>query len=217
MRDALRLKKGDKVALFDEKGNEYGCVIKELAGAIILAIKSRHPPRSPGLQAKITIACAIPKKSKIDDIIDKLTQLGVDTIIPIETQRVIVRLDEGKRIGRHKRWERIILSACEQSQRNTAAVLEPVQDLKAVLSKSDAYDLKLISTLYGERRPLKEALAGHRPRNILVLVGPEGDFTPEEVREAKAVGFVPVSLGGLVLRVETAAVAIASVLNYLLK
>lgn len=89
-------------------------------------------------------------------------------------------------------------------------VIESVKNLVEVLSSKDEYDLKLIATLSGQRRILKELIAKSKPKNILILIGPEGDFTGREVRLARKAGCIPVSLGKLVLRVETAAVAIVS-------
>ncbi|HLD82676.1 MAG TPA: RsmE family RNA methyltransferase [Candidatus Omnitrophota bacterium] len=210
LKDVLRLKVNDKAAIFDDKGNEYVCLLRELLkDKVILEIKSKKLAVRPG-KVKLTIACAIPKKSKMDDIIDKLTQLGVDRIIPLETERVIVRWNEAKKTLQRQRWEKVALAAAKQSQRSALSVIEPIQDIKEVLSKAQEFDLKLIPALIGRRRPLKEILAKGKPKNILVFIGPEGDFAPDEVALAGKYGCIPVSLGELVLRVETAAVAVAS-------
>jgi len=161
-------------------------------------------------KAKITIACAIPKKSKMEDIIDKLTQLGVDRIIPIKTAHTVVKLDSYKEAMRHKRWEKVAQSASEQSQRNDLALIDQIRDIKEVILNSKEFDLKLIPTLIGKRKSLREISLNSKYKNILVLIGPEGDFTEAEVQLAIKAGFIPVTLGDLVLRVETAAVAVAS-------
>jgi 16S rRNA (uracil1498-N3)-methyltransferase len=221
LKDVLRLKTGDAVVIFDEKGNEYQARIEKLSvQAIILQIKKACLPagrQGRSVDAKkimITVACAIPKKSKIDDIIDKLTQLGVDRIIPLLTERVIVKLDKEKKSRSQSRWEKIAVAGSQQSQRNTITVIEPVKDFREVLVESRGYDLKLIPTLIEERKDLKEILADAHPKSILILIGPEGDFSPQEVSAAVSAGFIPVTFGELVLRVETACVYIASVLNY---
>jgi 16S rRNA (uracil1498-N3)-methyltransferase len=209
LKDVLRLKIGDKVTLFDEKGNEYICLIKEFKeNLVILQILDKRSAKTGKI--KINVATAIPKKSKMDDIIDKLTQLGVDRIIPLETQRVIVKLDQNKKISRHLRWEKIAQSAAQQSHRCTLPVIEPIRDIAEFLSDSAVYDLKLIPTLTGKRKNLKDIFAKTKAKNILVLIGPEGDFTPEEVTLAKKSACIPVSLGDSVLRVETAAIAAVS-------
>lgn len=210
IRDVLRLKADDKIIIFDDKGSEYSCVIEEIAEHIILNVKEKSLLLQKEKQIMITVACAIPKKSKMDDIIDKLTQLGVDRIIPMESQRVIVRLDKNKKIAKHKRWQKIALSATQQSQRISLPDIEPIQKINEVLNKAEGFDLKLIPILIGERQTLKDAVVKLRPKNILVFIGPEGDFTPQELELAKGHGFVPVTLGDLVLRVDTAAIAVTS-------
>lgn len=212
IRDVLRLKINNEVVLFDSKGNEYNCIIKELLkDKVILEIKNRQASKIN--KVKITVACALPKKSKMDEIVDKLTQLGVNRIIPLETARVIIKLDKDKKILRQKRWVKIAQSASQQSQRNILPVIEPIKNIKEVLSDLRDYDLKLIPTLSGKRKTLKEIIAKTKAKNILVLIGPEGDFTPQEVNLAKKVGCIPVSLGNSVLRVETAAVTIVSFIH----
>ncbi len=210
IKDVLRLKPKDKIIVFDEKGNEYGCAVTKISSSIALNIQAKHPAFKRQKGPHITVACAIPKKSKFDDIVDKLTQLGVERIVPLLTQRVIIKWDKQKMALQQKRWEKIALCASQQSQRSDLAIIEPIKNIREVLSASEVFDLKLIPALIGRRRALKEIFAQFNPRNILVLIGPEGDFTPQEVDLAKEAGCIPVSLGELVLRVETAAVAVAS-------
>ena len=210
-RNVLRLNDNEEVVIFDDKGNEYYAILeKSLPKSMIFKIKNKKNPVLKPSKVKITVACAIPKDSHMDKIIDKLTQLGIDRIIPLETERVVVKLDKHKRILRQERWKKIALNASLQSQRNTLPILEPIKNIKQLLSEAESFDLKLIPALIGERKPLKEALKGFRPQNILVIIGPEGDFTAGELDSARKIGCIPVSLGDLVLRVETAAVAVAS-------
>lgn len=208
-RDVLRLKRNEEVIIFDAEGNEYVSLVREITNKrMLLEIKNKRLLKVS--KVKITVACAIPKKSKFDDIVDKLTQLGVERIIPMLTERVIVKWDKEKRMLEQKRWEKITLCASQQSQRSTLPIIEPIKDIREVLFESAGFDLKLIPTLIGKRKSLKEIFAQFKPQNILVFIGPEGDFTWQEVALAKKAGCIPVSLGDLVLRVETAAVAVAS-------
>ncbi len=211
LRDVLRVKMKEKVIIFDEGGNKYLCCVEAITDKALLSIKERHPSGPAGRGLELTVACAIPKNSKMDDIIDKLIQLGVTRIIPLLTERVIVRLDRPKQASRIKRWEKIALAAAKQSHRVYLPVIEPIKDIREVLDASGAYDLRLIPTLaQPECYSLKQALDKVKAKNILVLIGPEGDFTDEEINMAKDKGFLPVTLGELVLRVETAAIAVAS-------
>jgi len=210
LKNVLRLTLGDTVVVFDEEGNEYNCIIEKISDKVTLQIKEKHLLSKNKQQLRITVACAMPKKAKMDEIVDKLTQLGVDEIIPLETKRVIVKLDDKAKEIRLTRWQKIALNASRQSQRNQIPAVSPIKDIKEVLSKSEDFDLKLIPALLGKRRTLREILEKSKAKNILVLIGPEGDFTAEEIESAIKAGCIPVSLGELVLRVDTAAIAVAS-------
>ena len=220
-RDVLRLKDNEEVIIFDDAGNEYRSVLEKLlAKSMIFRIKEKEEFILNPSKIKITLACAISKGSGMDKIIDKLTQLGVERFIPLETERVIVKLDKDKKILRQERWKKIALNASLQSQRNTIPILEPIKNIKELLADSGSFDLKLIPTLSGERKALKEILEESKAKNIkniLVIIGPEGDFTSGELDSAKKAGCIPVALGDLVLRVETAVIAVVSILNYALK
>jgi len=210
IRDVLRIKINDKTIVFDERGNEYDCIIEDISSVVVLSIKKIRGQSRKDKAVRITVACAIAKKYKIDEIIDSLTQLGAERIIPLETERVIVKFDKNKEASRLMRWKKIALNAAQQSQRSTLVVVEPIMNMEVLLGEIQDYDLKLIPTLIGKRKSLKEVCAQTNPRNILILIGPEGDFTPGEVNLAKKCGCIPVSLGDLVLRVETAAIAAVS-------
>jgi len=178
IKNVLRLKTKSELIIFDERKNEYLAGIEKIQPQrIILKIKTKINP-SVRNRLKISVACAIPKKSKMDDIVDKLTQLGVDRIIPLETERVIVKMASQKRNARIERWKRVVLNACQQSQRKDLPIIECIKNIDELLAEASFYDLKLIFTLQGERKSLKEILGQAKPRNILLLIGPEGDFTP---------------------------------------
>ena len=213
-RDVLRLKANDEVAVFDEEKNEYACNVEKIKDIIVLNIKAKHKPGMKEDKVKITVACAMPKKAKFDDIVDKLTQLGVQKIIPLETERVIIKLDKAKKRARRERWRNIALNAACQSQRNSLPAIEAVTKIEEVLMNLDDYDLKLIPTLSGKRKLLKEVIVESNPKNMIIFIGPEGDFTDEELDLARKAGCIPVSLGDLVLRVDTACLAVASFIRF---
>ncbi len=211
LRDVLRIKPLELVEVFDNCGNEYIAAVLEIgANAAKLEVKEKRQLKNLGIN--ITVACAIPKKVKMDDIIDKLTQLGVESIIPLETERVIVRLDKQKKIERFLRWEKIAMSAAKQSHGSRLVRITPISTLNDVLLNTNEFDLKLIPTLEGRRVSLKEIFSQESKRieKVMVLIGPEGDFTPGEISQAKRANFLPVSLGERVLRVDTAAIAVVS-------
>lgn len=213
IRDVLRFKINDEVGVFDEQGRQYLSTIETLSARNVTLKIKQEIKSAPSRKSSITVACAIPKKSKMDDIVDKLTQLGVDRIAPMITKRVIVKLDANKKDLRRERWEKVALSSVKQSQRTTLPVIEPVRSMDEILRSARDFDLKLIGALSGEKKTLREALDKLEARNVIIFIGPEGDFTPSELALAKDAGCIPVSLGDTVLRVETAAVSAAAFLR----
>jgi 16S rRNA (uracil1498-N3)-methyltransferase len=209
LKDVLRLAAGDRIAVFDDGGHECVCTVERIGReTVVLAIQTRREHQFT--RARLTMAVAVPKKG-MDEIVDKLTQLGVDSIIPMRTDRVVVRLTEELAAGKVERWRRLAQAAAEQSQSSRVPEIQRVTDFDAVVSAPA--DLRLIPHLSGERKTLGEAVGQDVPGSILVLIGPEGDFTGAEVRLALKAAFVPVSLGPQVLRVDTAAIALAGYLR----
>jgi 16S rRNA (uracil1498-N3)-methyltransferase len=216
IKDVLRLKPGDEVDISDNTGCEYSGVIVSISKQNVeLKVALKKTVRENPL--KLTVACAVPKNTRFDDIVDFLTQLGVERIIPMRTERVIVRLDSVRAEEKHKRWEKIAQSAARQSQRSRIPIIDPVTDIEEVIKNSAGYSLKLIPHLSGERKLIRDVLAEVKPQNIIVLIGPEGDFTPGEVALALRNGFTAVSLGDTVLRVAAAAMAAASYIKFALE
>ena len=211
LKDVLRLAAGDEIEVFDDGGQECLCTVDRLERAsVTLSVKSRRVPSSR--RARLMVACSLPKKG-MDEIVDKLTQLGVDSIVPMRTERVVVKLGEEAARARVERWRRLARAAAEQSQRSDVPEVGPVTDFGQIVSLAGGFDLKLIPTVSGDRKTLEEAVDELRPASILVLIGPEGDFTEQEVEMGRKAGFLPVSLGDRTLRVDTAAIAVASYLK----
>ena len=227
--DVLRLRVGDHLSVFDGEAHEYYCQIRELSKkAVWLAINQEVKIKNRD-KVNLIVACALPKqKSRFDDLVDKLSQLGVNKIIPMITQRVVVRWGINQKQRHHQRWQKIAEGACIQSGRNILPVIEPIIEIKQLLTRSEFCESKLICTILegefsrrdnidlgkkesqGHRQSLKDVFSGSLPKNTLVLIGPEGDFTKREISQAKEAGFIPVFLGDLVLRVDTAAIAVAA-------
>ena len=211
LRDVLRIKPKEVVEIFDSLSNAYVVLVLEIGElSVKFEIKEKKPTQEAGI--KITVACAIPKNVKMDDIVDKLTQIGVECIVPLETERVIVKLDPQKKLERLQRWEKISLSAIKQSQRSRFVVIKPITKFKDLIFTLMDYDLKLMPTLADSRKKIKEVFKDSlkKIKTVIVLIGPEGDFTYEEIDLAKSSGFISIDLGAGVLRVDTAAIAVAS-------
>ncbi|MCM8766401.1 MAG: 16S rRNA (uracil(1498)-N(3))-methyltransferase [Candidatus Omnitrophica bacterium] len=213
--DVLRLKENDSVCVFDGKDTEYQAVIEEIfKDKLILRIKGKRVILSHRENLQISVGCAIPKRRRFEFVIEKLTELGIKDIIPLKTERTEVLISRDKEADRLKHWQRIALSACKQSKRIELPRIEPQTEFKEILKRKRDYDLCLICAISDNVKTLKEILKQKKYyRKILVLIGPEGDFSKEELKLAEASGFIPVSLGNLVLRVETAAIAICAFLR----
>jgi 16S rRNA (uracil1498-N3)-methyltransferase len=166
----------------------------------------------------ISLAQAMTKNKSMDLIIQKATELGVSELIPLQSDRSVTQVNEEKAESRLAKWQQLTVEAAKQCGQNWLPQIRPVQKPKAFVSQG-GYTLKLIASLQPEALPLKKTLAQHlgssaSPRRIVVMIGPEGDFTPAEIGEARAAGFLPVSLGPIILRSETAAFFLLSALAY---
>lgn len=214
--EVMRLKKGDRIVTFDGVGKEYEGIIKDAAKgkAVVEITKSSVLDKKEGVD--ITLVQALPKKARIDFIIEKATELGVNVIMPVHTARTVVRLDSEKRNSRLTRWGKIAVSASKQCGRLQVPKIFPIAGFKEVLKKSEDYDLAIMACLHRSARSLQEILEGFTGKSIIVFIGPEGDFTENEIEAASSSGCRPASLGPRVLRVDTAALNILSVLRYAL-
>lgn len=215
----LRLKPGDLVNVFDGRGHQAQCAVGAFHSDCLHLNLLSHSSASP-LPCRITLAQAVPKKN-MDLILQKATELGVAGIIPLISERTIVQLDEqdSKKL---ERWRSICLEACKQSGNDWLPVLQPPQKTRSFLDHLSIhprlFDLKLIASLQPDSRPLKPIISENpslRLRSsVLILIGPEGDFSPAELSLAKSAGCFPLSLGPLVLRSDTAALYSLSILRH---
>jgi 16S rRNA (uracil1498-N3)-methyltransferase len=222
----LRMRNGDELLLSDGQGTEYSVTITSVdRTAVATRVLSRE---SRSLRfPRITLCQGIPKSDKMDLIMQKATELGVASIIPLVTERTIVKLkDEEKRIGR---WQKICREAAMQSNRPDIPRVEQVRKFPALLSglPNPPLPSEKEAGLTGDREPLllfpweegtapvKDVLRSKpRPKNVFVIIGPEGGLSEKEAGMAREKGFHLVSLGRTILRTETAALAVLSMLEY---
>ena len=191
----LRLKQGDSCIVFD------GC------GRAAHAVVAEECPPSPPV-AHLTLCQAVPKGANMDLIIQKSVELGVSAIVPLVTDRTIVRLNAREAEAKRQKWQRIALEACKQCGQNTLPEVALPVPFAEWLRGGIPEGLNIIASLAPGVRPVREVLEAARSRSVRhasLLVGPEGDFTGRETAMALEAGFVPVTLGPIVLRVETAA------------
>lgn len=201
---SLRLKEGDVIEVGDGKGNLYSSQIRTIGKSeIILDVLKTHSFEIP--LPRLTIAIAPTKNpSRFEWFLEKATELGVYEIIPIETSRT-----ERPRL-KLDRAERIILSATKQCQRKHLPKLHSLTHFKDILKNKSEVKLIAHCEADSERVEFADFLRSASAKSILMLIGPEGDFTHDEIKVALDSGFRPVSLGENRLRTETAGVFAAA-------
>ena len=205
----LRLSKGDPVTLFNGDGNDYSGEISEIQSqrVRVMITGSMNPGNESPL--KITLVQAICRGERMDNALQKATELGVYCIQPLMSHRVGVRLDESRQVKRITHWQKVVISACEQSGRAV------VPEVKKPLSISDWLagtfeSRRLVLDPFAENKLSGLSVEGD---SISILVGPEGGFTDEEIKKVCVNGVLAVSLGPRVLRTETAGPAAITVLQ----
>lgn len=212
--NVMRLGLNDKVTVFDGTGKEYVGFIKQVKPkSLTVEIVETKIPKHEKLP-DITLAQSIPKKQKMDYIVEKATELGVSAIIPVITERAAVKPDENKESGRVERWQKIAQEASKQCGRTDIPEIHNIEKFYNVIDSLDGYDAPLLACLYPRSLPLKEVISGIGNGKIIVFIGPEGDFTPEEIVMAEEANCRFVSLGQRVLKSDTAGLYVLSVLNY---
>ena len=204
----LRVQTGQGIVLFDGQGNVADAVIESVSKTAVEArvIARSHEP-APAVQ--IDLIQAVPKPDRWDWVMQKAVELGVSNIRPILTRHTEFRPTEKKTA----RWQKIVLNAAQQCEVRWLPVLHPLQKIEAILPELAGYDLVLIGSLFEGAKPLREIPMQGKGR-VALLIGPEGDFSPEEVAAAVTAGAVPVSFGDRILRTETASIFGLSVLAY---
>jgi len=209
--DVLRLRAGDKIKLLDGTGGVYEGVISTIRRDEAI-IKILREYRQPSIK-KVDLYQGLPKGEKLDLVIQKATELGVYSITPLLCRRSIPRIDNDRLPSRIRRWNRIAVEACKQCGRAFFPKIDRPRFLDDVLSEVKA-DLKLMLWEGERKRRLRDVLKEISPESVAILIGPEGGFEEAEVQSAVNAGFQSVSLGELILRTETAALASLSIIQY---
>jgi 16S rRNA (uracil1498-N3)-methyltransferase len=244
-RDVLRMKRGEKLVLFNGCGREITAEIIDL-GSSEIRLRKLHEAQTPPLRCRIVLGQAVPKGKNMELIVQKAVEIGADQIAPIISDRTVVQVDSESAVQKQAKWQQIAIEAAKQCGQNwlprvhvprklaeffdaveaggspaESIESQPTSALGGPLKKDiPRFDLRLIGSLQPDAQHLKKILADYsgehqqRPQSILMLIGPEGDFTPAELALARRHGCCPITLGPIILRVETAAIYCLSVLSY---
>jgi len=209
----VRAQDGERVGVFDGCGGEGVARVETTGGGAALRLEQREPDRRPSVD--LCLLQAIPKGKRMDLLIEKTTELGVSEIVPLITERTVVRPHQARQAGRVDRWRRVCESAARQCGVSRVPAIRDIAHLPDVLREGPGAGLFVVGVLDRPAPPLRDVLRAHpRPGRITVLIGPEGDLTAPEIALATQHGALPMSLGPLTLRVETAAIHVASAVGY---
>lgn len=219
--DVLRMKKGDRATVFDGRGHE---ATVEIAGAAKgrVDLKVLQHSKSPELACELVLGQAIPKGKNMDLIIEKATELGAAAIVPLLSERTVVRIAPAEALEKKSKWQRVAIEAAKQCGRNWLPEVRTPVTPKQFFDANEKFDVMLIGSLQNDAQHIKAVLrdsltdskSAAKPRRVLVLIGPEGDFTPAELSLAKGAGCRSITLGPIILRTETAAMYCLSVLSH---
>lgn len=203
----LRLQPGDPVTLFDGSGGDWRAEIAEMGRKVVDVTIGDFEARDPELALAVTLAVGMPANERMDDLVEKATELGVARIQPLMCERSVLRLSGERAEKKREHWQAVAVSACEQSGRTRVPVIEPVRTLAAWLRDAVPADARRVVLSTSESPPLPAVATGA----VVALSGPEGGLSPAEEQAARGAGFAPASLGPRVLRADTAPLAALAV------
>jgi 16S rRNA (uracil1498-N3)-methyltransferase len=205
----LRLRNGDELTVFDGRGGEYAARIDSIRKNTVLIDVRDHRPLTRESPLYLTLAQGISRGERMDLVIQKATELGVSRIVPILTERTVVKLDATQAARKLQHWQGVLIAACEQCGRNTLPALDEPTTLRDFVRNSPATETRVLLSPEGSLRIRELAPAAL----VTVLIGPEGGLTEDEQNAAVKVGFERVRLGPRILRTETAAIAALATLQ----
>ena len=214
--NVMRARDGDRIEVFDDAGRTGTAQIERIGkrdAVLRLLEQQTHPRPTP----ELILVQALPREATMDCIVQKAVELGAAAILPVLATRCVVRLKTDQFAEKSARWHRIALNAARQSHTTWLPRIAQVQTLESFFQTQEKFDLWCVGSLAANAQPLHTVLSATRIKalqRVAVLIGPEGDLTPEEYRAAEQAGAVPVALGTNVLRVDTAAIFALSILRY---
>ncbi len=213
IKTVLRKKEGEKLIICDGEGIDYICSINcfEQNTVIVDIIEKQYCESEPPI--KITLFQGLPKADKMELIIQKCVELGVDSIVPVATEHSVVKLDK-KEQKKLERWQKIAEAAAKQSGRGKIPQIGNILSFEQALQQSKKMDSAIIPYEKEQKRNLKEFIKCFRGKSIGVFIGAEGGFSEQEIAQAIEQNVIPVTLGKRILRTETAGMITTAILIY---
>lgn len=214
LRDSLRVTVGDTVWFGDGKGTRYRTEITTISPRVILGHILDTIRRPPSLTPRLTLGQSLLKGDKMDWVIQKGTELGMDALMPIESHHSVIRLKSDRRDHQLARWQRIALEAAQQSEQWSIPSMTTPQTLASLLTHHAPHTTMLMLTERHSGMSLQTVPLPQQATDILfMLIGPEGGWSHDELTTGQQAGVIPVTLGPSILRAETAAIAALSILQ----
>lgn len=217
IKNVLRLEVGDWIVACDGNGTDYVSRIQSICSDEVVASIEKVQPTGTELPVRITLFQGMPKKDKLELIIQKAVELGACEIVPVMTKRTVVKLSEEKKINKRlERWQSIAYAAAKQCDRGIIPTVHKPVSYEEALAMADQLDYNVIpyelQTGMEEARKIVDQAC--KQRSIGIFIGPEGGFEPEEVERAMTRNIHPMTLGKRILRTETAGMALLSILMF---
>ena len=217
IKNVLRMSVGDKICVINGQNNkEYYCEITAVGNDAVDTRICEIRESDQELGNEIVLFQGLPKSDKMELIIQKAVELGVHTIVPVSTDRTVVKLDAKKEANKRKRWMSISESAAKQSGRLRIPEVTPVVSYREALEMAKKMDVRLIPYELAEGMgKTRELMSSIQPgQSVAVFIGPEGGFESSEIEKAIEIGAWPITLGKRILRTETAGLVTLAMLVY---
>ncbi len=215
----LRLKEDDRVSLSNGEGMDFeGRIVNIDRDEVTVEIEKRFPSEGES-DINIKVYQGVPKGDKMELIIQKSVELGVNEIIPVQTARAVSKIEKGKKMQKKlERWQKISESAAQQSRRGIIPAVDRVLSFKELLSEMEKSvsdgELAVVFFENEEQQPFKDMLKNFKGKDISIIIGPEGGFEDREIEELMERGVKSASLGKRILRTETVSLAASSIIMY---
>ena len=215
----LRAEPGSVIEVLNGRGDVAQTEVLTVSRKGDMSIRVLSTAHRPELPCRLTLMQAIPKGKNMEWILEKATELGAYRIVPLMTERTVVHLDQADAAGKMERWKATAVDAIKQCGSPWLPRLEPPVSLAVALKYAASTDMSVFGSFEADANSARELCTrssdrlGRFPKDVAVWIGPEGDFSPAEIMALRHAGVLPMTMGPLVLRVETAALYALSVLG----
>ena len=218
LKNVLRYKVGDELEVCDENEKRYYTTIKNITNEEVELEVLEIDEESREMDVKVTLYQGLPKSDKMELIIQKCTELGVSEIVPVLTERVVVKIDEKNENKKIERWNKISLEAAKQSGRQAIPKIEKIMNLENIIENLSKYDIVIVPYECEKDSTLKAVLKNNidkKVKSIAIVIGPEGGFSDKDIDTLeRCTNMKKVSLGKRILRTETAGIATMAMILY---